>query len=187
MKTKMKTMTSTVTFVVAACLLAAGLAAAQEKPPAEAEARQAEATKPRAFYRLDYTVHELQDGKRLNSRSYTLFTDGRRQSCHMRVGNRVPITMGAPTQAAPPQFQYFDVGFNLDCFAEEVAGGLAVENTMEISSVAGEAQTPAPVVRSYRMRSSALLPFGKPRVVVEGDDPHAARRLQVEVTATRAQ
>lgn len=160
-------------------------AAAQEKPQAREDRHAARGAEPILLYRLEYSIHELEDGKRTNSRSYTLMTDGTRQNCALRIGSRVPIQTGGPN---PPQIQYMDVGVNIDCGVREMGTGLTVESHLEVSGIPENPEREAgglPVMRQYRFRAASLVTPGKPQVVAELDDVHSRRRMQVELTAAR--
>ena len=106
--------TRTVVTAVMALLLM-GLAsvpwAGAQETPKEGESQ----LKPSDSYKVDFIVNELDSGKKINSRSYSMllraealpkWTD--RQ--HLRVGSRVPVPIGPGTNV-----QYQDVGMNIDC------------------------------------------------------------------------
>ncbi len=138
----------------------------------------------KSVYRLEFTVREMEEGKRLNSRTYIMSVqDG--SNGMIRVGSRVPYYTGKD------QFQYFDVGINIDCHLREHETYLSLDNIgIEISSVVkpdspGSNQTPNPVVRSVRARVDAAVTPGKPMSVASMDDASSNRRFEVEVTATK--
>jgi hypothetical protein len=139
--------------------------------------------KPLTVYHLEFAVRELEDGKRLNSRSYTMSVEdgdwGR-----IRVGNRIPYNSGKE------QFQYFDVGINIDCRLRDHDSYILLENTsIEISSVVKDESsgggTPNPIVRQARASVVASVTPGKPTVITTMDDVSSNRRYEVEVTATK--
>src|SRR5438309_3958972 len=76
-------------------------------------------------YKLDYVFSEVQNGKRVNSRSYsTLLHSGERGS--IRLGNRLPISTGGSRESGGNQLTYMDIGVNIDCRVErEVDSGIA--------------------------------------------------------------
>src|SRR2546427_539087 len=64
-----------------------------------------------SVYRLEFSVAELAEGKKLNSRTYIMsLANG--SNGNIRVGNRVPYaTSAGPTkEPAPAQYQYEDIG-----------------------------------------------------------------------------
>ncbi|HLY60539.1 MAG TPA: hypothetical protein VKV95_07200 [Terriglobia bacterium] len=147
--------------------------------------RSSNAAKPdKSVYRLEFIVRETEEGKRLNSRSYVMSVEDESTGM-IRVGSKVPYYTGKD------QFQYFDVGINIDCHLREHGNFVSLENIgIEISSVVkpdspGLNQTPNPVVRSVRARVDAAVTPGKPTSVASIDDASSNRRFEVEVTATK--
>ena len=167
---------------------------------AEDTAKAAEAAKaPAHYYHLEFVVQELgADGKPVNSRSYdtTIATDRSECCASIRTGSRVPIITGANATAAgiekqTLQYQYLDVGINVDArYAHEVGHQLAMNLTAEVSNLA-ESQSSAnaadPVVRQNKWVSLVLIPIGKPTVVFKSDDLDTKGSMQVLVTATLLQ
>lgn len=159
-------------------------AGAQEtKQPKEAAAEKQ--TKPVAAYRLEFVVRELENGKRVNARSYMMLVQDDTPA-KVRVGSRVPYaTVG-------PQFQYQDVGMNIDCLLRERENYVLLRSTLEWSSVVPPARSEQtgeaamhPVFRQVSCSvSSELLP-GKPTIVSVMDDVASKSRYEIEVTATR--
>lgn len=164
--------------------------APKNPPPPAAE-------KPvRPVYRLEFTVREVEDGKRLNSRSYLMSVRDDETSM-IRVGNRIPYNTGKeqfqvdrltvyPSAGLP----HFDVGINIDCHLREQGNIVVLENTsVEISSVVKDESTAPgtlnPVVREARARVTVAVTPGKPTMVTALDDVSSNRRYEVEVTATK--
>ena len=86
-------------------VLMAGAALAQN------EASKSE--QPPRYYRLDFVVKEVEDGKVINGRSYsTIMQSGERSTAQIRTGSRVPVTITGPGAS---NIQYFDIGVNIDC------------------------------------------------------------------------
>jgi len=137
--------------------------------------------KPVTAYRLEFNVRELENGKRVNSRSYMMMAeDG--SSARVRVGNRVPY------QTAEKQYQYNNVGMNIDCRPHEQQEGVALDVTVDFSSVAPSSETAPsfnPVFRSNRSEVQTVVAFGKPTLVTSLDDVESNRRYEIEVTATK--
>lgn len=148
-----------------------------EAPVAENVARQA------AIYRLEFIVREVEEGKRLNSRSYVMSVeDGDEGSVH--VGNRVPYSTGKE------QFQYFDVGVSIRCRLHERDGYVVLERgDVEISSIVKDESTAPgtlnPVVRRANAGFEAAATPGKATLVTTLDDVSSDHRYEVEVTATK--
>ena len=175
--------------VAALAFLAVPLAAvAQEAGKQETKAEAA----PSSIYRLDYVIHELDNGKRINERKYSLSVVATRGPGkdwgRVRVGRRVPVaTSGRPT-GEPTSVQYMDVGVSLDCSLHEDAGGLLLETSVEMSSVVtgGELAVPgAPVTRQARSNMMSAITPGKPTVIGSLDDVDSTHSYQIEVTVTK--
>jgi len=90
---------------------------------------------PTSTYKLDYVFSELQDGKRINARSYSALVRLMDKGS-IRLGNRVPILV-ANSKDGGNQIQYLDIGVNIDCRVEqEVEGGVTLFTNVETSSLA---------------------------------------------------
>jgi len=165
--------------VMAICLpLIPNTAPAQQEKGKEPVAS---APKPVMAYRLEFSVQEVENGKRSNSRNYMMMAE-EGYWAKIRVGNRVPY------QSAEKTFQYRDVGMNIDCRPREHEGGVALEITVESSSVAPQSETAPgsnPVFRSNTSEVQAVVALGKPTVVASMDDVSSNRRYEIEVTATK--
>ncbi|HZZ38760.1 MAG TPA: hypothetical protein VFE06_06500 [Acidobacteriaceae bacterium] len=146
------------------------------------------------FYRLHFAVEELDAaGKVTNTRSYeeTAVTgDGHDQQ--IKTGSRVPIatgSYGANANLANTQFQYIDLGVDLDVRnATEHADKLSFRLSANISSIARQTEIGGigePVIRQNSWDSNLIIPIGKPTVVYSSDDLDSKGKMQVEVTATK--
>jgi len=158
------------------------LAAAQETTK-EVETK----LKPIDSYKMEFTVNEMDNGKRINSRSYFMllrvdaipkFSDWKR----LRVGSKIPI----PTAAN--QFQYMDVGMDIDCRLLPMENGkVGIGTTWDYSSLGGDQghDTPNPVIRHVRSEVEAVVPLDKPTVISEVDDVASTHRYVFEVKVTK--
>lgn len=156
---------------------------AQAKPDAEAKSQsKADADgKPVHAYRLDFSVNELEDGKKINSRQYSLNLNGD-DANEIKIGTRVPVDAGHE------QWQYLDVGTSIWCRVGERPDGVALAVRAEISNFAIPDQgthESRPVVRQFKINASTLAVVGKPMVVGSVDDPNSKRQFQLEVTVTK--
>lgn len=165
--------------LLAACLpLLPSSASAQQEKSKEAVAT---GQKPVVAYRIEFNVRELENGKRLNSRTYMMMAEDK-EWARIRVGNRVPI------QTAGQSFQYHDVGMNIDCRPYERDDGVLLIIQVEFSSVVPQTQggsTPNPVFRTDRSEVQSIVALGKPTLVASIDDVDSVRRFEIEVTATK--
>jgi hypothetical protein len=144
---------------------------------------------PTGVYKLDYVFSEIQNGKRVNSRSYmTLLHAGERGS--IRLGSRLPIVTGASRESGGNQITYMDVGVNIDCRVErEVDSGVALFTSVDMSSLApeqpGENRTGNPVVRQTKVQVDSIVPLGKQTLLSSADEVDGTGRFEFEVTATK--
>jgi hypothetical protein len=152
------------------------------KTEAEATAAAERAEKPVHAYRLDFSVNELEDGKKLNTRQYSINLNAE-DANEVKIGSRVPVEI---TQG---QFQYMDVGTNIWCRIGERPDGIALVVRAEISNFAipeqGTGHESRPVIRQLKINASTLALLGKPMVVGSVDDPNSKRQFQLEVTVMK--
>ncbi len=163
-----------------ACLLATTLVAFAQEPeqkPAPKEERSG------SVYRLDFTVYEKEDGKTLNTRSYTMLLEDRGRG-QITSESRVPVQVGP----AKGEFAYADVALEIKAFLQEQPAQVALQATLEIRDFASPAQPVEgahPVNRKiYTQVNSAIKP-GVATVVSSVDEAASRRRFQLEVTATK--
>ena len=137
------------------------------------------------YFHLDFVVKELEGGKVTNSRAYgmTIATVGATTNSSIRTGNRVPVSSGGGGQ-----WQYIDVGTNIDCrSAKEVPSGLALNVTADISGAATEQGAANPVIRQTKWGSDVVVALRKATVIFASDDPSSKRQMQLELTAAPIQ
>ena len=157
---------------------------------ASTEAQKASQLKSVRPYRLDFSLNELQDGKRTNTRHYSLnLTAG--SGDEIKIGTRVPVhstSYKSPDVSglAGAEIQYMDVGTNIWAFLREVGDELQLEVRGEVSDLdKGPSTDLAPIVRQMKISGSTLLVTGKPILIGSVDDPNSTRQFQLEVTATK--
>jgi len=157
---------------------------------------EAPAAPEQHFYRLHFAVEELDaPGKVTNSRIYeeTVVAGGHPAGDQqIKTGSRVPILTGSYGSKEPSQntqFQYLDLGVNLDARdVNEHGQMLGFRLKAEISSIAHQTEIGGvgePVIRQNVWDSMVLVTVGKPTVVFSSDDLDSKGKMQVEVTATK--
>ncbi len=141
-------------------------------------------------YRLDFSFNELADGKILNTRHYSMnLTPGTTDM--IKIGTRVPVASGSTQSgSAPTQYQYIDVGTNIQSQLREHGDELQLVVRSEISNLDLTTTTERavylpPVVRQMRIEGDTLLVIGKPIMIGSVDDPNSKRQFQLEVTVTK--
>jgi hypothetical protein len=147
----------------------------------------AEATEPGHAYKLDFSVNELDDGKKTNSRQYSMNLstgDGE----EVKIGTRVPV------EAKQGEFQYIDVGTSIWCRLRDrkdvawLGNDVLLNMRAEISNFAmpeQQSQNVRPVLRQLNINASTQAMMGKPLVVGSVDDPSSKKQFQLEVTVTK--
>lgn len=171
-------------------MLCAASAAAQDpsaspKPqPEKASEEKAKSRLPIEQYHLEFSINEFEDGKKINSRQYSMNL-ATNESNEIKIGTRVPV------ETKENEMQYIDVGTNI--FARigedrDQAPELTVRSensSFAMDSNPGEKHDSRPVIRQLKMGGSVLLPVSKPVVIGSADDPNSRRQFQLEVTVTK--
>jgi hypothetical protein len=143
-------------------------------------------------YRLDFSLNELEDGKKVNTRHYSMnLTSG--SANEIKIGTRVPVATGSYAPGSGDvntQYQYMDVGTRIQSILRPRGDECELEVSSEISNVdteskQGEGPRIAPVVRQIKMEGSTILVLNKPIVIGSVDDPNSKRQFQLEVTVTK--
>jgi 3D (Asp-Asp-Asp) domain-containing protein len=162
-------------------LVAGGISHASAQESSSAKVTSEEKTVN--AYRLDFSVNELEDGKKINTRQYAMNLNAD-DANEIKIGTRVPI------ESKQGEFQYLDVGTNIWCRIGERVNGLPLSVRAEISNFAmpmPEQQEHAnrPVLRQLSIKASTLAQLGRPMVIGSVDDPNSKRQFQLEVTVTK--
>jgi len=173
--------------VIAATLMAAVFALAGARLSAQADSAKApDAEKALSSYRLDYTLSELDDGKKINTRQYSMHSRPNDWN-EIKIGTRVPVEPKAG------EFQYLDVGMNIRCRLDDpgnlaAGGNVALNVQSDLSNFAipeQQGQTMRPAIRQMKIQASTVVPLNKPTVVGVVDDPNSKHQYQLEVTVTK--
>ncbi len=136
---------------------------------------------PNAAYRLDYVIAEIDNGKRVNTRTYTLLTDDGGEG-NMHLGMKMPL------QAEKGPI-YLDVGLRIDCRLRPRDGSnVWLSTRFELSTLSEQAQSTvsgALPLRTVEWSNRTVLPLGKSTDIAGGDDLSSQRRFELSVTVTR--
>ena len=154
------------------------LSIAQLSNPALESAKASE--KPQSAYRLDFSVNEMENGKKINTRQYSMNLNAG-DSNSIKIGTRVPV------ETKQGEFTYLDVGTNIWSRIRELENGLGLEVRAEISNFAmnNQENNLRPLLRQMQINGSTLATVGKPLVIGSVDDPNSKRQFQLEVMATK--
>jgi hypothetical protein len=169
--------------IVAAALLLTLTAGGITKASAQDSSTSKAAPEEKAVnaYRLDFSVNEFEDAKKINTRQYSM-------NLQAEDGNEIKIGTRVPVESKQGEFQYLDVGTSIWCKIGERPNGLPISVRAEISNFAipeQQAQQARPVLRQLSIRASTVAQLGKPMVVGSVDDPNSKRQFQLEVTVTK--
>ncbi|HZU21516.1 MAG TPA: hypothetical protein VE998_01715 [Terriglobales bacterium] len=182
----------TLTMLIAATMMAALPPVAQEQKPPRSDAAPSVHQEPaRESYRLDYTITETEDGKKVNARTYTLMCEDRGISTRgvLKIGSRVPIVTGTPAPGGGGrEFTYLDLGINIEAWLDTTTSNeITLASTVEMSSAADSTinQASAPVIRQLKVSANNAVAIGKPVVIATADDVASHRQFQIQVVATR--
>ncbi len=147
-----------------------------------------EAAEPAHAYRLDFWLNETEDGKKINSRQYSMNLNAGDQS-EIKIGTRVPV------EGKNGEIQYMDVGTNIWCRMQDRKNVTWLANNDVMLNVRSEisnfavpdqaSQTMRPTVRQMKIDASTIAVVGKPVVVGVVDDPNSKRQFQLELTVTK--
>jgi hypothetical protein len=146
-----------------------------------------DATEPGHAYKLDFSVNEIDDGKKVNSRQYSM-------NLSAGDGNEVKIGTRVPVEAKQGEFQYIDVGTSIWCRLRDrkdvawLGNDVLLNMRAEISNFAmpeQQSQNVRPVLRQLNINASTQAPMGKLLVVGSVDDPNSKKQFQLEVTVTK--
>ena len=139
-------------------------------------------------YRIDFKLYELEDGKRVNQREYSLIAAAdvhRRGASTLRIGTRVPISYEEKKES------YMNVGLDLSCSLWQEDDKLWGAFAVDLSTFALPEQNAdprhggMPVLRNAHQDAETSLNPGKPQVLTTIDDLNSKKRTLVEVVATR--
>jgi len=161
------------------------LALVVASPGQDAEKKEAPSPKTKVTYRIDFKIYEVEDGKRINQREYSLLASTNSPPSSIRVGTRVPVTL------EEKKTSYMDVGVDLDCRLYLEKDRLWGNFNVNISSFALPEQNAdpraggSPVVRSVRQGVETSLTPGRSLVLTSIDDVNSKKRTIIEVNATQ--
>jgi hypothetical protein len=161
-------------------------AAASTEGSAEAETKakaQLPARPPSEAYRLDFSINEMEDGKKINSRQYSMNLASYEQN-EIKIGTRVPV------EESEGKFEYLDVGTNISARLGDARGQTELIVRFDTSSFAMPEQNPDkrdihPIIRQVKISGSTLLPLSKTIVLGSADDPNSKRQFVLDVTVTK--
>lgn len=153
----------------------------------------ADLDRPRKTYRLTFTLAESDAGKRIGIQHFSMVVASGQRTV-VKQGSKVPVITGTyqPTSSgAQTQFQYLDIGMNLDATLEDSPNGLRLKTKVEQSAVGnpsefGNSSGPLaqePIIHQTSLEGSANIVLGKPLTLGSVDVPGSTRHIDIEVVA----
>jgi hypothetical protein len=134
-------------------------------------------------YRLNFAFHEMESGKRINTRNYTMLASPQ-TNVRLNVGSKVAI----PNAGNNSQFTYVDVGVNIRSKVQERGSQLLLTAEVEVSNLGADRESPgrpAPRIQQLRSDIDTAIPLGQATPLVTLDDPAGPKHYEIEVTATK--
>lgn len=179
----------TAAFIFLAVFSGTGRASAQDATAAPKASTQA--AEPAHAYRLDFSINEMEDNKKINTRQYSM-------NLKSGDGNEVKIGTRVPVLSQQSSFQYIDVGTSIWCKLKDRADETWLGNDVSLSvrseisnfAVADQQGNTAregqpPLLRQLRIEASTVAVLGKPVALGSVDDPNSKHQFQLEVTVTK--
>jgi hypothetical protein len=145
-------------------------------------------TAPAIYYRLEFTIRELDREKLVDTRNYMLFVQSGVAE-NIIAGSEVPYPSAVYSTAGPgssKSISYRKVGVSIWGTMKETDDSPRLDLKLEESdSLPPQKDSDAPAFRNIVLNCRALLPLGKTTTVGVVEDPGSRRRFQVDVTATK--
>lgn len=156
--------------------------------------KPAKAQKPPEAYHLDFSLNELEDGKKINTRQYSLNVLAVPLGPRLSMGYEKDLKIGTkvPIETDQGKMEYLDIGTSIRCqlFGDE--SGLALDARADVSSLVPKGEkdqvipaSPNPMLRQLQIQSSGTVTLGKLTSLGTVDDPDSKRQYQLEVTVTK--
>jgi hypothetical protein len=172
-------------------LALSGIASSAHAQDQSKESAAKGSDEPVEAFRLDISLNELEDGKKLNTRHYSIdLTGGRTKD--IKIGTRFPVVTGncnsSSSESGSEQYQYLDLGTHVWAQVLGHGGELHVSSdisSLDVSAGPGASTRLGPVIRQIKIEGSTALVLGKPIIIGSADDPNSKREFQLEVTATK--
>jgi hypothetical protein len=189
-------MTNKLTLALASLLLGTGVASAQEKTEKPAENPAVSARRGPLPLKLQIVYARYLGEKKVSSVPYTLSVNADERPTRLRMGIEVPVQVATKDNVV--QFQYRNVGNNLDCSAQQLDHGdrFRVWCTFEQSSIyaaegerrgassaIGDVQVGnMPLFRNFRSEANIVLRDGQTAQYTVATDPVSGEVLKIDVT-----
>ena len=185
-------------WILAAVFVAAAVTGidAQEKPvPLPQPTSAASPARPQVGLRVQIVLARYQGEKKISSLPYVLGVVSNGAKTSLRVGTQLPIASSVFGAGAQPStsYSYRDLGTNIDCQAQDSAGGtynLAItisDSSVQLESAEGSATKKAtvpdvPAFRAFNASFSMLLRDGQTTQYASATDSVSGEVVKIDVT-----
>ncbi|MBX9601626.1 MAG: hypothetical protein K2X35_11490 [Bryobacteraceae bacterium] len=138
----------------------------------------------RPVYKVDFLIRDGGEPAKPAAR-YSVLTEGDTRT-FFRGNTRAPYTVPpAASSGKPPQVNFTDIGFTLDCEVRETAGKVTLTLKADFTLADMSRANQPPLVTHVTLNVRPSLTLGKPGVIASLDDPVAARKLDFEALVTK--
>ncbi len=148
----------------------------------------ADLDRPQKIYRLTFTLAESDSGKRVGIQHFSIIVAAGQRTV-LKQGDKIPVATGTYGKGSDPlqtQFQYLDIGINVDASLTDSPDGLRLKSKIEQSSL-GQPSTIAgvqePVIRQTVLEGSSAIKLNKPLTLGGLDIEGTTRHIDIEVVA----
>jgi hypothetical protein len=156
-------------------------AASADVHPSDRTGEKNISQRPVTVYRLEFTLSEIDAGKKINARSYSMLAEDDAKVSKLRVGTKVRV----------PEFNQFqDIGVSIDCWLQQQESALLMDAVIDASNIS-QSTAPSdsthvpPAVHQLRAEIRSVVTPGKPTVLTSMDDPTSKVAFEIELTATK--
>jgi hypothetical protein len=159
-------------------------ASKQSEPKEEVKSAAKPSQRQATAYRFDFSINELEDGKKLNTRKYSMnLSDYSGGGQDLKIGTRVPI------RSEDGKFQYLDIGTSIHVRLPWTTPATldVIADITGFASPEEATKSDHPLLRQMRIAGSTTLVLNKPMIIGSVADPNSKREFELEVTATKLQ
>lgn len=148
----------------------------------------ADIDRPKQTYRLTYTITETEGGNRINVQ-HSSITIVSGEKTGLKQGSRVPVVTGyteGDSQKTSTQYQYVDVGLNIEASLDAGSDALRLRTKIEQTGISEEKTTPSiidPTIRQSTLETIANVTVGKTVALGSLDVPGSTHHKEIEVLA----
>jgi type II secretory pathway component GspD/PulD (secretin) len=146
----------------------------------------ADLDRPRKTYRVTYTLTDGVNAQNAPQHFVLVVTPGSKTM--LKQGSRVPImtgSYGTGSDQSNSQFQYQDVGINIEASLDGYGDGMRLRTKIEETSVAEEKSNVGiqdPLLRQSVLEGESSVAGGKPIVLGSVDMPVGGRHFEVSMS-----